>query len=63
MEDYDFINNAGEKFTFYLNEANNFCLNIYFKKELIACFNMNDTEMQGIIDWKNKADKYRSETE
>jgi len=45
-----------------LDEGNNFSLNICFKNELIACFSMNDVEMQGIIDWKNKADKQRSET-
>ena len=61
MEDYTFINNAGEKFTFFLDEANNFSLNISFKEELIACFNMNKEEMNGIVKWKKKADKYKSE--
>ena len=60
MECYDFINIAGEKFTFFLDEANNFCLNIYFKNELLASFNMSKEEMNGIVDWKKKADKYRT---
>jgi len=59
MEDYTFTNSAGEKFIFFLDEGENFCLNIKFKDELIACFNMNKEEMNGIIEWKKLADKYK----
>ena len=61
MEDYNFINNVGEKFTFLLDEADNFCLKIRFKDELIACFNMNKEEMNGIVEWKKKADDYKDD--
>lgn len=61
MEDYTFLNNSGEEFTFFLDEEQNFCLNIRRENELVACFNMDDEEMNGIIEWKKKAEKYRLE--
>lgn len=38
LVEYNFQNNAKEKFKFFLDEKNQPCLNIRDEKELIACF-------------------------
>lgn len=47
--EYNFQNNAKEKFNFFLDEKNQPCLNIRDEKELIACFILDKEEFSDLI--------------
>lgn len=49
LVEYNFQNNAKEKFKFFLDEKNQPCLNIRDKKELIACFILDKDEFSDLI--------------
>jgi|GEM_PF-4181460 len=54
MNEFNFTNNAGEKFNFFLNEDNEPCLNVSFKDELTGCFRLQKDELGDLIGSLNE---------
>lgn len=56
MEDFIFINNAKEQFMFFVNESGEMALNIRDeKKQLIACFILEDPELENLKTFLNNS--------
>jgi len=54
MEEFVFNNNAKEQFKFFINESGEMALNIRDeKKELIACFILEDDELENLKTFLN----------
>ncbi len=47
---YEFKNNAGERFSFFVNEEGRASLNIYFKDDLLTGFILDRVEFEELID-------------
>ena len=46
--EYSITNNAGEQFKFFKDEQERTCLNIRVESELVACFILDDEDVEGL---------------
>jgi len=50
-KEYNFRNNAGEEFKFFLNEKSDIGLNIRFENKLIAAFTLDKKEVEELTNY------------